>query len=763
MDLKNISTELEAKDLSQKAILEILNNKNFLNPDKLRQEYNSYKKRQQEIDNEIIVSVEKQIDDIQAVKEFMGKCNTNLVQTQELLVKLQLDHEKDQPFQQDLEKVEKLNLYKKNVGNLIEDIKFYFAIKKQTDKMRVLFEEDKQNYEYIHYKLLTQTELRDNLIDKMKQRGQDIDKLEKEFESLTSFEGAFYKEVYGGFADAIELAQRDPNHLIQLVKIIQSGDKFLQEKNKPPQFKTNAIKAIHDSIDLRFDKVLEGATDVILILDKAHFTERDLIIVQDFVMKCFPEDFEIFKVYESKYRENIEKRVLPYLDDESKIKEQYGTPIKLIQWVNDYEKMLSKAGLETTDYQLLKAKALQYMPLFQDHLKEFFRKFLENCVENDHMNFMTVESITKLVTEKQDLIGNFPVDTFVFINTQIDILGPQLEPNQFIEFLRLISENLNQYVIQPELQMLIKELQHLPVGGDTFYILVKVIIDINNFHKCDKNASDTKKQALAFFENKDESYLDRIENIFQNEIRKHFKEAISTLQQYLLVIIFREIHSMVIPFLFGDKWMNDDEEVNMKALSKTLEEHLKRIKQGLKPSKIHYASLCKLCIEHTMNMYWEQLIVQIKKVYDVCQGYNPDNLTHCVAPKSNKKEITELKSIFSNYQKLLEKIQSDGEVLNALMTNSSIVQISSSQLQHVQTQFQIFKSILVTSKYDLNTILSQIQKSFQNQLSPYLLEGVLTIRDGIERQEKQSLVNSLKRIIQCQIESEEKEQQQKQK
>lgn len=47
-------------------------------------------------------------------------------------------------------------------------------------------------------------------------------------------------------------------------------------------------------------------------------------------MKCFPEEFEIFNIYESKYRYNIEKRVLPHLEDEKKIKESYGTPIKLI-------------------------------------------------------------------------------------------------------------------------------------------------------------------------------------------------------------------------------------------------------------------------------------------------------------------------------------------------------------------------------------------------------------------------------------------------
>lgn len=86
--------------------------------------------------------------------------------------------------------------------------------------------------------------------------------------------------------------------------------------------------------------------------------------------------------------------------------------------------MLAKAGMESTDFQLLKAKAVQYMPLFQDHLRDFLRSFLESSMESDHQNYMTVESITKLVKDKRDLVSDFPIDAFSFVNTQIDILGP---------------------------------------------------------------------------------------------------------------------------------------------------------------------------------------------------------------------------------------------------------------------------------------------------------------------------------------------------
>lgn len=76
--------------------------------------------------------------------------------------------EKEKQWHEELDRFEQLNLYKKNIGLLIDDMKFYFDIQKQTEKMKALFLEDEMNYEYIHHKLLTQTELRDNLIDKMR-------------------------------------------------------------------------------------------------------------------------------------------------------------------------------------------------------------------------------------------------------------------------------------------------------------------------------------------------------------------------------------------------------------------------------------------------------------------------------------------------------------------------------------------------------------------------------------------------------------------
>ena len=109
--------------------------------------------------------------------------------------------------------------------------------------------------------------------------------------------------------------------LFNTIKIIENGDQALVARGKPPIFKQRAIERIETSIDKKFDEKLKDAKDIIEILEKIKFTVADLIDVFDHVVKSFPKSYNIFGVFEERYKRNIEKRILPFLDDEQKISE----------------------------------------------------------------------------------------------------------------------------------------------------------------------------------------------------------------------------------------------------------------------------------------------------------------------------------------------------------------------------------------------------------------------------------------------------------
>lgn len=77
-----------------------------------------------------------------------------------------------------------------------------------------------------------------------------------------------------------------------------------------------------------------------MVLEHSKFTANDLILVLDHTVKCFPKHYEIFDVFEKRYKFNIEKRILPFLEDEEEVKKSYGTLINLLNWVDSYDELL---------------------------------------------------------------------------------------------------------------------------------------------------------------------------------------------------------------------------------------------------------------------------------------------------------------------------------------------------------------------------------------------------------------------------------------
>lgn len=66
------------------------------------------------------------------------------------------------------------------------------------------------------------------------------------------------------------------------------------------------------------------------------------------------------------YQRNIEAKIFPYFDEIEEEK-QYGNLVILLGWIDDYESMLSRAGVDSTKLTNLKVKVKILMPFFIDH------------------------------------------------------------------------------------------------------------------------------------------------------------------------------------------------------------------------------------------------------------------------------------------------------------------------------------------------------------------------------------------------------------
>lgn len=97
------------------------------------------------------------------------------------------------------------------------------------------------------------------------------------------------------------------------------------------------------------------------------------------------------------------------------------------------------------------------MPIFQDHVNNLIIDYSEKAINKDKCEQQTNDNINKLIRTKQDLLTYFPEDIFHFINQQLDILGPKLKGEIFVEFIRSVCNTLAE-LLKTECKNFINEL-----------------------------------------------------------------------------------------------------------------------------------------------------------------------------------------------------------------------------------------------------------------------------------------------------------------
>ena len=120
------------------------------------------------------------------------------------------------------------------------------------------------------------------------------------------------------------------------------------------------------------------------------------------------------ELYQVEYQRNIEAKIFPYFDEIEEEK-QYGNLVILLGWIDDYESMLSRAGVDSTKLTNLKVKVKILMPFFIDHNRTIVENYIADALALDTKKFNR-KYYEDLLRDGQDLISMFPSDIFRFVN-----------------------------------------------------------------------------------------------------------------------------------------------------------------------------------------------------------------------------------------------------------------------------------------------------------------------------------------------------------
>lgn len=240
---------------------------------------------------------------------------------------------------------------------------------------------DYKYYEHLHNKLLTISNLKESMKEKVKSNPKlelTFKNFNEQFSESTTLQKEFYELMLDNIEDSLELSKTMPNKLMKSIKVLEIADMTQQVS---PTFFSQAQNRLKKMVKTRFDEQLEGTEDDLAqALELAKFSVDDLLAVHSKLVQLFPIKYEVFPFLQKEYKFYVEKLITPYLEDLGELKENPGNIIVFLSWLEGYEALLKRAGVLQNDYGDLKEVNFLQNIIFQ--LPKFEDKFLTPLIES---------------------------------------------------------------------------------------------------------------------------------------------------------------------------------------------------------------------------------------------------------------------------------------------------------------------------------------------------------------------------------------------
>ena len=186
-----------------------------------------------------------------------------------------------------------------------------------------------------------------------------------------------------------------------------------------------------------------GKTEIQHVIEHMNFCVQDLLDIYELAVPLFPESYNIFEFFEDKYKEQIQKRILPFVTNYEILKESPGLLIYLLNWLGSYEKLLTKVGFTLVDFNNLRDVIKKMMPIFIENTTTSLKKSLEKIAADNAFIFAPGKTF-------EDYKTLLPEDIAIILNQQIHAVAMQVKGELlctlFQKWMDAISEFTADYV-----------------------------------------------------------------------------------------------------------------------------------------------------------------------------------------------------------------------------------------------------------------------------------------------------------------------------
>lgn len=494
------------------------------------------------------------------------------------------------------EKMRRISTVKRNLTLILEKLNDFIGVNQKLEELELLQAEE-ANF------LLVQDRLEALLSLERTLQGQEgAGKFREKFVQVHEFRSRFMQKVMATFDDYIEVCRERPESLRRAVEVADRADQAAHSEEHLQE----VLERLGAGVVRRFEVRLGDRQEIHLLLENIKFSVDDLLVVYEYLQPLFSPRYQLFAFMENAYKAQIELKVLPFVQDFSYLKENPGTLVYLINWLNTYEKLLTKVGFASLSFAGLRERIRASMPFFTAHVEKMFSDYLKNIEKNDQALFSGESPEGTLETST-------PEDILHFLNEQIAFLGRYLDEELMTRLLAVWLGKLREFALETT--------ERFAAAVEAPENLVLLCVGLNNFSKLCAHLGASRKSATTLFAT--EVGRERLGQLFAG-LTTALNQQIEVLLGKMTLVTFADVERQKFPLLFKESWAGDPAATVLNTLGD--------YQAALAPqllNKVHAKLYLRRMIERYFVCYFEQFTWSVKNAFHkeaLLEGYRPESL-----------------------------------------------------------------------------------------------------------------------------------------
>jgi hypothetical protein len=364
--------------------------------------------------------------------------------------------------------------------------------------------------------------------------------LKHKFQPFKEFEVELINYMSSVIENCITVAQKQPEAIIRVVRVIM--------KHEGEGAVLTIRKYLDAGISKRLNKRFESAKDIESLANVTIEAVGDIRILMERVLQCFPVEFQLQSFFinskaNTEYRNFIENKITPYLDQISEIRESPGMLVLIASWLDSYASTMTLYSpdiVSDLQFQMIVAKVKELMPDFLQHIENLLKTWVTRESDRD---------VAAVHTEPREQLGPYPENMFNAINQQIEFVADKLKGEMLIEVFRVCTETLR----GEQHKQLQRVLTSLTSTDEPDLELARLCLRVNNNARCARHTIDLKDRCKREFLQHTDLYTARIDKLF-GDVQKGFLTVSNEGVGALATVILKTMADQGLGPLFDLEW-----------------------------------------------------------------------------------------------------------------------------------------------------------------------------------------------------------------